>query len=359
MAQTINLVSPATIVTEKATWRRVVPFLARIKAKPWLYAVDIREDAEHEHACIEDKVEEVPDNPDDDEEVQAYEGTTEVAPENTESVEPNEFIDTLETYLEVDEEDEPVAYFGTMNPEDEPLEEEVVYCTSIRAEVQEGQMPSEDDALMQEDDPLIREDSPGNDAPRTENGSTRSMPNTLQSIMTPNDRIYPDAVVIETPWGMVWINRDGTVEHLTSSREEDNIVRSALLRINEDEMDLDPRQAEQPEITGGTWTWSPVYGATHSEYCPECQQRREHIDEAVAEENTSLTITLQFPAQLVFCEHNRGWEDCDRSQMEGHGPSKHSGYKHCVISNACAQLRQPGMIFLGSYMISSAQLSVA
>ncbi|KIO00643.1 hypothetical protein M404DRAFT_29338 [Pisolithus tinctorius Marx 270] len=365
----------------------------------------------------EDKVEEVPDNPDDNEEVQAYEGTTEVAPENTESVEPDEFIDTLETYSEVDEEDEPVAYFGAMNPEDEPLEEEVVYCASIRAEVQEGQMPSEDDASMQEDDPLIREDSPGNDAPRTENGSTGSMPDTvqdterwdwsdlygavhefacdecshrvdhvaegllngnlslvrvlannenhaqweykrgrengrhapmetpnisawrtrmalhllayrlrcmeghrrdalreisiaredvchvaqpqltldeplgntmidlqLQSVMTPNVQIYLDAVVIETPWGMVWINRDGTVEHLTSSREEDDIQNDLK-----------------------------------SQHCPECQQCREHIDEAVAEENTSLTITLQFPAQLAFHEYNRGWEDCDRAQMEGHG----------------------------------------
>ncbi|KIO04357.1 hypothetical protein M404DRAFT_26210 [Pisolithus tinctorius Marx 270] len=166
--------------SEKATWRRVVPFLARIKAKPWLYAVNVREDTEHEHACVEDKVEEVPDNPDNNEEVQAYEGTTEVTPKNTELVEPDELIDTLKTYSEVDKEDEPVAYFGAMNPEDEPLEEEVVYCVSIRAEVQEGQMPSEDDASMQEDDPLIQEDSPGNDAPQTENGSTGSMPNTVQ-----------------------------------------------------------------------------------------------------------------------------------------------------------------------------------
>ncbi|KIN99349.1 hypothetical protein M404DRAFT_30592 [Pisolithus tinctorius Marx 270] len=105
-------------------------------AKPQLYAVDVQEDAEHKHACVEDKVEEVPDNPDNDEEVQAYEGTTEM-------------------YLVVDEEDEPVAYFGTMDPKDEPLEEEVVYCASIHAEVQEGQMPSKDNALMQEDDPLI------------------------------------------------------------------------------------------------------------------------------------------------------------------------------------------------------------
>ncbi|KIN94995.1 hypothetical protein M404DRAFT_34561 [Pisolithus tinctorius Marx 270] len=117
--------------------------------------VDIREDAEHEHACIEDKVEEMLDNPDNDEEVQAYEGTTEVAPKNTEMAEPDKFVDTFETYLEVDEEDEPVAYFGTMDPKDEPLEEEVVYCTSICAEVQEGQVPSEGNALMQEDDPLI------------------------------------------------------------------------------------------------------------------------------------------------------------------------------------------------------------
>ncbi|KIN96385.1 hypothetical protein M404DRAFT_33366 [Pisolithus tinctorius Marx 270] len=157
-------VSPATIATEKATWHQVGPFLARIRAKPWLYAVDVREDTEHKHACIEDKVEEVPDNPDNDEEVQAYEGTTEVAPENTESAEPSEFVNTFETYSEVDKEDEPVVYFGTMDPKDKPLEEEVIYCTSICAEVQEGQVPSEGNAPMQEDDPLIQ-DSLGNDVP--------------------------------------------------------------------------------------------------------------------------------------------------------------------------------------------------
>ncbi|KAI5994625.1 hypothetical protein F5J12DRAFT_785806 [Pisolithus orientalis] len=115
-------------------------------AKPWLYAVNIQEDTEHEHACIDDKVEMV-------------------APENTESAGPNKLINTFETYSEVDEEDEPVAYFGAMDPEDEPLEEEVVYCASIHAEVLEGQMPSEGDAPMQEDDPLIQEDSPGNNVP--------------------------------------------------------------------------------------------------------------------------------------------------------------------------------------------------
>ncbi|KIN97235.1 hypothetical protein M404DRAFT_32457 [Pisolithus tinctorius Marx 270] len=108
-------------------------------AKLQLYAVDIQEDAEHEHACVEDKVEEVPDNPDDNEEVQVYEGTTEVTPK----------------IQKVDEEDEPVADFGAMDTEDKPLEEEVVYCTSICAEVQERQMPSEDDAPMQEDDPVM------------------------------------------------------------------------------------------------------------------------------------------------------------------------------------------------------------
>ncbi|KIN98792.1 hypothetical protein M404DRAFT_31118 [Pisolithus tinctorius Marx 270] len=128
------------------------------------YFFDIQEDTEHEHACIENKVEEVPDNPDDDEEVQVYEGTTEVTPKNTESAEPDKFINTLKMYSEVDEEDEPVVYFGAMDTEDKPLEEEVVYCVSIHAEVQERQMPSEDDAPMQEDDPLIQEDSPGNDA---------------------------------------------------------------------------------------------------------------------------------------------------------------------------------------------------
>ncbi|KAI6008929.1 hypothetical protein F5J12DRAFT_782331 [Pisolithus orientalis] len=45
----------------------------------------------------------------------------------------------------------------------------------------------------------------------------------LQSVMAPNVQIYPDAVVIETPWGMVWINRDGMVEHMPTSQEEDNV----------------------------------------------------------------------------------------------------------------------------------------
>ncbi|KIO05228.1 hypothetical protein M404DRAFT_25403 [Pisolithus tinctorius Marx 270] len=277
------------------------------------------------------------------------------------------------------------------------------YSASIRAEVQEGQMPSEDDASMQEDDPLIREDSAGNDAPRTENGSTGSMPDMVQdtdrwdwselygavhefacdecshrvdhvaegllmetpnisawrtrmalhllayrlwcmeghrrdalreisiahedvhraaqpqltldeplgnaminlqlpSVMTPNVRIYPDTVVIETPWGMVWINRDRTVEHLTSSREEDDIQNDLK-----------------------------------SQNCPECQQCREHIDEAVAEENTSLTIALQFPAQLAFRKYNRGWEECDHAQMEGHGMN--IDHIRCAIRTMANRIR--------------------
>ncbi|KAI6006294.1 hypothetical protein F5J12DRAFT_783060 [Pisolithus orientalis] len=164
--------------------------------RPQLFVVNVQEDAECKNACEEGK--------------------------------PN----TFEMYSKEDKEDKPVAYFGAMHPEDEPLEEG---------------LPSEDNAPMVEDNPPELEGS--SEVNTSSDGITQAQ------CLNLNDGISQTyAVVIETPWGMVWVNRDGTVEHLSSPKEDDREVCNASLRISEDNMDLDPELASWLEMIEGSPT---------------------------------------------------------------------------------------------------------
>jgi uncharacterized protein with PIN domain len=61
-------------------------------------------------------------------------------------------------------------------------------------------------------------------------------------------------------------------------------------------------------------------GAIHQGYsCPECNNRVEHVSEDAIDVVLTLTVTQQYLEQLTKREYDRGWDDSERAQVEGHG----------------------------------------
>ena len=68
------------------------------------------------------------------------------------------------------------------------------------------------------------------------------------------------------------------------------------------------------------WTWSPLYGPIHKgNSCPDCNAWIKHVSEHAINGVPSLSIVQQYMQQVARCEYNRGWDNCDKAQMEGHG----------------------------------------
>ncbi|KAF8131108.1 hypothetical protein EV363DRAFT_1296545 [Boletus edulis] len=68
------------------------------------------------------------------------------------------------------------------------------------------------------------------------------------------------------------------------------------------------------------WTWSPLYSPIHEDNtCPDCNNQIEHVSEHAIDGTPSLTVAQQYTQQFVKCEYDRGWDDCDKAQIEGHG----------------------------------------
>jgi hypothetical protein len=129
-------------------------------------------------------------------------------------------------------------------------------------------------------------------------------------------KIDQHGVELQTPQlGTVWVQRDWEIKHHPRDEEQG--------KGKNPDSDVEMTTEEIPLWVGSRtpkWIWSPLYGAIHQgDLCPDCNNQVEHVSEGAIDRVPSLTVTQQYPEQLVKHEYDHGWDDSERAQVEGHG----------------------------------------
>ncbi|KAF8546417.1 hypothetical protein OG21DRAFT_1527849 [Imleria badia] len=115
-------------------------------------------------------------------------------------------------------------------------------------------------------------------------------------------RIGNQDVKLQTQLGTIWVNREGLIEN---ELDIEMFMEGMTLQTNDEDL---------------KWTWSPLYGAIHEgDLCMACNNQVAHVSDHVIDGVPSLHVALQHSDQFVKRKYDRGWDDNERAQVEGHG----------------------------------------